>query len=171
MSGGVLRNRKREKKWKKEDVKRLILKYLAEKGKATKYQIQKELELKTKLKIPFSTILQAMKDLENEGLIEYEIGKRGSHICRLTTTMIHLCKIDNGLCIHSLVDNLAVAVYVDAKGKQQIKISTIDSDLSNLSGDYAPADLISDIVDIVKLSRELRDKINQLALKVKEKTE
>ena len=71
-------SKKRKKKWKKEEIKKEILKYLAEKEEATKYKIMKDLE------IPLSTILQAIGDLEEDGLIEYEIGKRESHICRLT---------------------------------------------------------------------------------------
>ncbi len=75
----------KKKKWKKEEVKKLILKYLVEKEETTKYRIQKD------LRIPLATILQAIKDLENEGLVKYKEGKRGSHICRLTLRGLIYC--------------------------------------------------------------------------------
>ena len=78
-------SKKREKKWKKEEVRGKILEYLAKEGEATKYKIQKD------LKIPLATVLQVMKDLENEGLIEYKIGKRGGHVCRLTLNGLLYC--------------------------------------------------------------------------------
>ncbi len=79
-------SKKRKKKWRKEEVKELVLKYLAEKGKATKYRIKEDLN------IPIATVLQAMEDLKNEGLVEWEEKKeRGKHDCRLTLKGLIYC--------------------------------------------------------------------------------
>jgi len=72
-------SKSKRKKWKKKEVKLKILKYLIQKGEEiTKYRIKKD------LKIPLSTILQAMNELEENRIIKYEIGKRRSHRCYVT---------------------------------------------------------------------------------------
>ena len=83
------RERKRKKKWKKEEVKKKILAYLAklpesEAEKATKYKIKEDLG------IPLSTVLNAVSELEKE-LLEHEVGRRGSHISRLTLKGLIYC--------------------------------------------------------------------------------
>lgn len=73
------------KKHRKEEVKEKILEYLGENREATKYRVKED------LRIPLSTVLHAVDDLEKEGLVEHSIGKRGSHVCSLTLKGLTRC--------------------------------------------------------------------------------
>jgi DNA-binding MarR family transcriptional regulator len=70
---------KKVKVWKSQDAEVRVLKRLLQ-GEATKYRIKED------LRIPLPTLLNVIRRLELDGLVEHRMGKkRRSHVCRLTS--------------------------------------------------------------------------------------
>jgi hypothetical protein len=66
------------KKWRGSDVELKVLEYLCGRPGATKYRVSKDLG------IPLPTLLAAVRRMKGKGLVDYGLGKRRGHACRLT---------------------------------------------------------------------------------------
>ena len=135
----------RRKKWKKEEVKRKVLEHLitlTEKGEeTTKYKIQKALG------VPLSTLLQAIKNLEEEGLVEHEEGKRGSHRCRLTLKGLTYC-VDKRIIDSKRAVDVLLKMFKNNEVTEDEMLEEIESKLKRLNKE------LEELIEAVRMFRQ-----------------